>query len=170
MTNIRPSARNSHTYINVDRTARALCVAVVLVAAGTTIVSNSWPGRAGVGEPSAAPANATTLPASPTEPESTASWSPASMMSMSPTSAATSSGEQSRAPDPGSEPRVGPLRGGGDVADAVAPPDTVTDQRTGAWLLPHYQAAGRLMFFAGLAGLVVSICGLVAVGIRRRRW
>jgi hypothetical protein len=72
-------------------------------------------------------------------------------------------GTAPRAPEAGSEPSMAPL------ADGGPPPALVAQDRPTRLSFPH-RSTGQMLFLTGFLLLVLSIGGLVTVGIYRRRW
>jgi hypothetical protein len=72
---------------------------------------------------------------------------------------------QGRGPDPGSQPRIGPLPS---VAASTSTDGFQPDAQT--WANLASREVGGKMFLAGFGVLVLSIVGLMAIGITRRRW
>jgi hypothetical protein len=72
-----------------------------------------------------------------------------------------------RAPDPGSVPSPQPPRRSAPSTSTAAPE---AGQTTDQWGFLHRAATGQWLFLTGFLLLLLSIGGLVTVGIYRRRW
>ncbi|MDT5027601.1 MAG: hypothetical protein QOE61_4027, partial [Micromonosporaceae bacterium] len=71
-------------------------------------------------------------------------------------------GSAPRAPEAGSQPSLAPLANDG-------PPQAVAEDSPTRSSYPH-RSTGQLLFLSGFLLLLLSIGGLVTVGIYRRRW
>ena len=106
-------------------------------------------------------------PALAPAPSATVVATPAGTVTATPAPTSPDPGGAPRAPEAGSRPSVDPLAG---AANANPSPAPVAEESTDRWSFLRSPATGEWLFLTGFLLLLVSIGGLVTVGIYRRRW